>query len=194
MPKTTEQLECLIDGRGDRLQRIVLDVEELLAQKDNLESAVAAAVNLAGEYITKGEDVLVMTSRKLITGADELSSLNIGSVVAAALVLFLRLLVPRPRYVIAKVSRLLQKYEGIVTKVASREVLHLPTQQRKAWECGVPKFEVRQPQECHFGDALSRLPSSVGSHMLFSQEMLENDILCEILWRAGRNPSSEKVR
>jgi hypothetical protein len=76
----------------------------LLAHKDNLETTVSAAVNLAGELITKGEDVLVMTSRKLITGADELSSLNIGTVVAAALVLFLRLLVPRPRYVIAKVS------------------------------------------------------------------------------------------
>jgi hypothetical protein len=44
-----------------------------------------------------------MTSRKLITGADELSSLKIGSVVAEALVSVLQQIDVRPRYIIAKV-------------------------------------------------------------------------------------------
>lgn len=51
----------------------------------------------------KGRDVLVMTSRKLVTGGNERESLDIGSVVAGALVEFLRRLTVRPRYIIAKV-------------------------------------------------------------------------------------------
>src|ERR1700716_2526966 len=67
VPKTTEQLGCLIEGRGDQLKKIILDVEALLENRENLEEAVASAVDLAGDYIVKGQDVLVMTSRKLIT-------------------------------------------------------------------------------------------------------------------------------
>lgn len=44
-----------------------------------------------------------MTSRKLITGEDELSSLAIGTKVADALVKILRQIQTRPRYIIAKV-------------------------------------------------------------------------------------------
>ena len=44
-----------------------------------------------------------MTSRKLITGGDELSSLKIGSVVAETLVSVLQRIEVRPRYIIAKV-------------------------------------------------------------------------------------------
>lgn len=147
---------------------------------------MSAAVNLAGEYITSGEDVLVMTSRKLITGADELSSLNIGSVVAAALVLFLRLLVPRPRYVIAKVSIPYYPYIFLFSLNVFRVALHPPTQQQRAWQCVARKSGAKQPQESRFGGALSQPPSSVVSPMSFSREMLERDILCGISWRAGQ--------
>ena len=43
-----------------------------------------------------------MTSRALVRGEDERSSLDIGSVIAAALVSFLVRLQTRPRYIIAK--------------------------------------------------------------------------------------------
>jgi uncharacterized protein YgbK (DUF1537 family) len=43
-----------------------------------------------------------MTSRDLILGEDERSSLDIGSVIAAALVSFLVRLQTKPRYIIAK--------------------------------------------------------------------------------------------
>lgn len=104
VPKTTAQLEALIEGRGARLQTITLDVEKLLEGPEITKSTIQAAVERAGNLITQGEDVLVMTSRKLVTGDDDLSSLKIGGVVAAALVSFLSLLGPRPRYVIAKVE------------------------------------------------------------------------------------------
>lgn len=104
VPKTTEQLQSLIHGRGSKLHIILLEVEDLLISSDHAQRVSLEAADKAGQYILNGEDVLVMTSRDLITGNDGISSLKIGGTVAAALVLFLRLLVPRPRYIIAKVS------------------------------------------------------------------------------------------
>ena len=103
VPKTTVQLESLIRGRSDRLDTIILEVGELLKDTGRTEEIILQAADKAGRLIADGRDVLVMTSRNLILGSDEKSSLNIGSVVAKALVLFLRLLNPKPRYIIAKV-------------------------------------------------------------------------------------------
>ncbi|KAH7021474.1 NADP-dependent oxidoreductase domain-containing protein [Microdochium trichocladiopsis] len=102
VPKTTEQLASLIDGRGEKLITITLDVAELLGSPGKTQQMLLSTANTAGEHILNGQDVLIMTSRELITGTDGGSSLNIGSVVAEALVSFLRFLVPRPRYVIVK--------------------------------------------------------------------------------------------
>ncbi|KAJ9610310.1 hypothetical protein H2200_005087 [Cladophialophora chaetospira] len=102
VPKTTAQLESLIQGRGEKLETVVFEVEDLLKAPRSIEETVLEAAEKAGELITKGRDVLVMTSRKLISGSDERTSLDIGTVVANALVLCLRSLIPRPRYVIAK--------------------------------------------------------------------------------------------
>lgn len=102
VPKTTAQLESLVSGRADELETIILDVSELLRRPETTQQTLLSAADRAGDCITRGRDVLLMTSRELITGADEISSLRIGGVVAEALVTFLRLLVPRPRYVIAK--------------------------------------------------------------------------------------------
>lgn len=102
VPKTTAQLESLVAGRASELETITLDVSELLRRPETAQKTLLDAADNAGDCIVKGLDVLLMTSRQLVTGADEISSLKIGSVVAEALVMFLRLLVPRPRYVIAK--------------------------------------------------------------------------------------------
>lgn len=106
VPKTTAQLESLIAGRGNHLHTVVIQVDALLETHTNSEDIILRAADEAGQKIAEGIDVLVMTSRKLITGHDERSSLAIGSVIAKALVLFLRLLNPRPRYIIAKVCPL----------------------------------------------------------------------------------------
>jgi uncharacterized protein YgbK (DUF1537 family) len=107
VPKTTAQLESLVQGRGDSLQTIMIDVEKLLKDPDHVRETTKAFAQDAANFISKGEDVLLMTSRKLITAEDEVSSLKIGSVVAQSLVDFMELLEVRPRYVIAKVGRLL---------------------------------------------------------------------------------------
>lgn len=103
VPKTTAQLDSLVKGRAAKLETIVLEVDELLKGQNAAEQIVLRAADQAGQLIVDGKDVLIMTSRKIITGTDERSSLNIGTVVANALVLFLRMLNPRPRYIIAKV-------------------------------------------------------------------------------------------
>lgn len=86
---------------------IVIKVEELIQSPETASQTVEKAIKEVESHLQTGQDTLVMTSRKLITGADELSSLKIGSVVAETLVGVLQRIEVRPRYVIAKVSSLL---------------------------------------------------------------------------------------
>jgi uncharacterized protein YgbK (DUF1537 family) len=120
VPKTTAQLSKLRSRAGDSLTTVELDVERLLQgeQKESVE--IERALETAEDCISSGRDVLIMTSRKLITGATGAESLDIGGVVARALVKFLEQLKTRPRYLIAKVrttantevSRPLTQYAG----------------------------------------------------------------------------------
>ncbi|KAF7555618.1 hypothetical protein G7046_g6517 [Stylonectria norvegica] len=102
VPKTTAQLALLREVRGDQLAVIELDVSELIASAEAAEATVAAAIVEASQKLAAGQDVLVMTSRKLIKGHDGLSSLNIGTKVARALVQLVQQISVRPRYLIAK--------------------------------------------------------------------------------------------
>lgn len=102
VPKTTAQLKTLREKAANKLTTIELQVNDLLESEESAKAAVDKAVTTAETEIKKGQDVLVMTSRGLITGKDEKESLDIGSTVAKALVNFLQDLDTRPRYVIAK--------------------------------------------------------------------------------------------
>lgn len=66
------------------------------------QECVSSAINVANSKIASGHDVLIMTSRTLITGDDALASLTIGSLIAATLVEVVRGIKTRPRYIIAK--------------------------------------------------------------------------------------------
>ena len=103
VPKTTSQLETLRERSGDRLTAIVLDVRGLLDAQDDGKEEIRKAISSAEKEISRGRDVLIMTSREIVTGEDERKSLDIGSKVAKALVSFLVDLQTRPRYIIAKV-------------------------------------------------------------------------------------------
>lgn len=80
-----------------------MNVEELIASPETAAQAVQRVVQDTEAHLLAGRDTLVMTSRKLITGGDELSSLKIGAAVAEALVSVLQMIEVRPRYIIAKV-------------------------------------------------------------------------------------------
>lgn len=73
---------------------------------EEMDASVERAIVEATGEIKKGEDVPVMTSRKLLVGQDAISSLQIGNVVAAALVSVVWGVGVRPRYIIAKVPSL----------------------------------------------------------------------------------------
>lgn len=102
VPKTTAQLAVLREKAGISLTTIELDVNALLVSPFSAKQELERALATAEVELRKPQDVLVMTSRKLIVGADERSSLDIGATVAAVLVQFLQQLQATPRYVIAK--------------------------------------------------------------------------------------------
>lgn len=98
-----------------------------------------------------------MTSRKLITGADKVSSLDIGNVVAAALVDFLKGLTVRPRYLIAK--------GGITSSDAATKGLGI----RKALivgqaAAGVPLWRSDEPEAKFPGLPFVVFPGNVGAN------------------------------
>lgn len=102
VPKTTAQLKSLRERSGSKLTTVELSVHKLLESPEVAEQELEHALYIAESELQRPQDVLIMTSRELVTGADEAKSLDIGSVIAAALVSFLTRLKTRPRYIIAK--------------------------------------------------------------------------------------------
>ena len=103
VPKTTSQIERLIERRGQELHTVTLQVRDLLDSAQAAQEAIKGAIEEAETHLKNGEDVLVMTSRDLVKGKDERDSLQIGSTVSKAVMDFANGLKIRPRYVISKV-------------------------------------------------------------------------------------------
>lgn len=99
VPKTTVQLEALL--KDDSLECVELEVESILhpAQRSAILSGAVAKTNAA---IAAGRDVVVFTSRTLVTGAGGEASLAIGGQVSDALVELLQRIESKPSYLIAK--------------------------------------------------------------------------------------------
>ena len=118
VPKTTEQLAVLRNGRGTQLQTLEVDVEDLM-KRDHaaVQSLMTSVSQEVSRYLSSGRDVLIMSSRKLITGTDGASSLSVGSVVARALVDIVRMVSVRPRYLLAK--------GGITSSDAATKILEI---------------------------------------------------------------------
>ncbi|PNH42617.1 hypothetical protein VD0004_g4711 [Verticillium dahliae] len=102
VPKTTKQLDHLRRDAGAALTTVQVDVAALLASPASRRQETARVVSAAEASVSRGRDTLVMTSRALVVGADGAASLDMGAVVASALVDVLRGLATRPRYVVAK--------------------------------------------------------------------------------------------
>jgi uncharacterized protein YgbK (DUF1537 family) len=97
VPKSTAQLKHLLEH--GRVKSLELKVEELLHHGANLEAAIATE---AGEAMARGEDVVIYTSRDLVTGADPQASLQIANQVSASMVRILQTIGTRPAFLIAK--------------------------------------------------------------------------------------------
>jgi uncharacterized protein YgbK (DUF1537 family) len=95
--RTTRQLDYLLQQPG--LAPVELDVPTLLADPQGTVRRLAPQVD-AG--IQSGADVVLYTSRQLITGSDAHSSLSLSQQVSAGLVAILQAMTVRPRYILAK--------------------------------------------------------------------------------------------
>lgn len=156
VPKTTAQLKFLRESRGDKLVVIELEVAELIGSPDVARAAVVAAAGKASQKLEAGQDVLVMTSRALITGSDALSSLEIGSKVAQALVQLVELIEVRPRYLIAK--------GGITSSDAATKGLKMRRARILGQAApGVPLWRCDEKTSRHTGVPYVVFPGNVGS-------------------------------
>lgn len=97
--KTTEQLAHLLECSD--LARVELAVEAVQSEA-NAASAIATAAQQVDDLLRAGRDVVLFTSRQLVTGGEAGESLRIGQRVSAALVEIVRNLVTPPRFFIAK--------------------------------------------------------------------------------------------
>ncbi|KAL2838896.1 hypothetical protein BJY01DRAFT_250756 [Aspergillus pseudoustus] len=156
VPKTTAQLAHLTKTRGpESLAVIEMDVNELIASSESAAGLIHRVVKQTEENLTDGLDTLVMTSRGLVTGSDELESLAIGGRVAEALVRVLEGVEVRPRFIIAK--------GGITSSDAATKGLRM----KRALivgqaAAGVPLWRCDEPTSRHRGVPFVVFPGNVG--------------------------------
>jgi uncharacterized protein YgbK (DUF1537 family) len=99
VPKTTGQVTTLL-AQPD-LVSLEINVEALLDhshQPAELERVAAQA----NDALQQSRDVVIFTSRRLVTGSDAEGSLSIGQRISASLVAVVQALSVRPRYMLAK--------------------------------------------------------------------------------------------
>jgi uncharacterized protein YgbK (DUF1537 family) len=99
VPKTTQQLQFLLENNA--VQQVEISVNDLLTP-ELCKTALHRALDQANAGILAGQDVVVFTSRNLITGRGAEDSLSIGNQVSKALVELLRGIQIKPRFLIAK--------------------------------------------------------------------------------------------
>ncbi|KAK2609097.1 hypothetical protein QQS21_002324 [Conoideocrella luteorostrata] len=162
VPKTTAQLKILRERLEGKLVVIELQVPDLIGSDDAAERIVQAAAQDISKHICAGQDVLVMTSRALIKGDDGLSSLNIGSKVARALVHLVELIDARPRYIIAK--------GGITSSDAATKGLRIRRARILGQAApGVPLWRCDEETSRHRGVPFVVFPGNVGSESTLAE-------------------------
>ena len=82
-------------------QSIELNVEKLISPQLR-DEVIRGAVNFIEDVLSKNRDVMVYTSRKLITGQNDEASLSIGKQISRGLVEIVASISVRPRYILAK--------------------------------------------------------------------------------------------
>ncbi|NOK59497.1 MAG: putative conserved protein YgbK, DUF1537 family [Chloroflexi bacterium AL-W] len=99
VPITSRQVHELIEHTD--ITAVKVDVAALLSEQHQ-ENEIARAVQLTEQGLRRGEDVVVFTSRELITGKGTTNHLSIGKRISASLCSILQNITTLPRYIIAK--------------------------------------------------------------------------------------------
>ncbi|RMF04439.1 MAG: hypothetical protein D6768_03275 [Chloroflexi bacterium] len=99
VPRTGTQINALFEQTD--IQRVELNVKALLDSGRQAEEIERAAEQVESN-LQAGQNVVLYTSRQLITGTDAAASLAIGRRVSASLVAVVRGIATRPRFLLAK--------------------------------------------------------------------------------------------
>ena len=99
VPRTTSQLNTLLAQTG--IKPAEINVAALLDDQGQ-RAEIARVAQVAERALSRQQDVVIYTSRKLVTGADAAQSLSIGRRVSDSLVAIVRAISSRPRYILAK--------------------------------------------------------------------------------------------
>ncbi len=121
VPRTSEQLETLLTQPN--ILPIEVRVEALISDNRRMDEIERAAL-IADQALMEGTDVVIHTSRPLVTGKDTGSSLHIGQRVSKGLVNILHKISATPRYILSK--------GGITSSDVATEALRV----KQAMVCG----------------------------------------------------------
>jgi uncharacterized protein YgbK (DUF1537 family) len=99
VPRSSQQLAHVLQNLN--VQSIEFNIEKILSPQYRNEE-IRAAVKFVEEALSQSRDVMVYTSRKLVTGSDDERSLSIGNRISRALVEIVGSISVRPRYILAK--------------------------------------------------------------------------------------------
>lgn len=97
--KTSSQLSNLLEQTD--VASIEVDVQ-LLLDPDQKKSEITRVTNDASTVLQSGKDAAIYTSRKLVTGKDAASSLEIGQTVSNSLIEIVQHIDVQPHYLVAK--------------------------------------------------------------------------------------------
>ncbi|CAN5377094.1 four-carbon acid sugar kinase family protein [soil metagenome] len=100
VPKTTSQLEYLL--KNSEVEPIELKVDDVLNEKQKVDELIREISKKINSLLQQGKDVVVYTSRTLITDKDKKKSLLIGNKISQELVNLVLGLTVRPAFFIAK--------------------------------------------------------------------------------------------
>ena len=149
--KSSDQLAVLLNSESAR--GVELDIGDLLAGDDS-SAIVASLVSELTAILESGNHAVLYTSRELVSGHDDASSLSIGRRVSQCLVDIIRGLSVLPRFIIAK--------GGITSSDVATDALSI----KRARVLGqiLPGIPVWQPDDSsrYAGGAYVVFPGNVG--------------------------------
>jgi uncharacterized protein YgbK (DUF1537 family) len=99
VPRTTSQVNALLAHPG--MVSLEISVEALLDERRRGDE-IERSVQQADQALRRNQDVVIYTSRQLITGEDAESSLSIGQRISEGLVTIVQTISTKPRYLVAK--------------------------------------------------------------------------------------------
>jgi uncharacterized protein YgbK (DUF1537 family) len=99
VPRSTKQINSLLTAKDVSHTEISVDA---LVDDRFRDSEIDRVVNDIEKVLRQGKDMLVFTGRRLMTGKDSKSSLQIGQKISQGLIVILRGIQTAPRYILAK--------------------------------------------------------------------------------------------